>query len=104
MLLAIHLIIVVLFVVLGIVFRRGKASFLIAGYNTMTRAEKAKIDEKKLCRFVSGLMFVLAACWLVVAMSEVFHRLWLLWLGLGLLFAAILVAVVYLNTGDHIKK
>jgi hypothetical protein len=37
----------------------GKASFLIAGYNTASRKEKEKYDEKKLCRVMgSGLAII----------------------------------------------
>ncbi len=51
MLLMIHFIFVALFVILGIIFLCGKGSFLIAGYNTASKVEKEKIDEKQLCRF-----------------------------------------------------
>ena len=44
MLLTIHLLIVALFVVLGLVFRKGKGAFLIAGYNTASKAKKDGID------------------------------------------------------------
>ncbi|MBL4933195.1 DUF3784 domain-containing protein [Clostridium paridis] len=42
--------IVALFLVLTITFLSGKGGFLIAGYNTSSKEEKAKYDEKKLCR------------------------------------------------------
>ncbi|MDD7794361.1 DUF3784 domain-containing protein [Clostridium sp. 'White wine YQ'] len=42
--------IVALFLVLTITFLSGKGGFLIAGYNTASKEEKAKYDEKKLCR------------------------------------------------------
>ena len=66
MLLAIHLGMTLMLVILGIVFSKGKGAFLIAGYNTASKAEKQKTDEKKLCKFMGRLMFLLAACWLVL--------------------------------------
>ena len=39
MLLAIHLVMIMVFVILGIVFLNGKGAFLIAGYNTASKAE-----------------------------------------------------------------
>ena len=36
----------------GFIVRFMKASGLIAGYNTMSKEEKAKYDEEKLTRFV----------------------------------------------------
>jgi hypothetical protein len=38
---------------------RGKWSWIIAGYNTSTEAEKRKYDEKKLCRTVGFLMLTM---------------------------------------------
>ena len=47
MLLAIHGAVVGALVLLGIIFLKGKGSFLIAGYNTASKAEKEKIDDKE---------------------------------------------------------
>ena len=52
MLLAIHLVMIMVFVILGVIFLNGKGAFLIAGYNTTSKAEKQKTDEKKLCSFM----------------------------------------------------
>ena len=54
--LIVHLVVAGIFLVLGTVFAFGKGAFLIAGYNTASAEEKAKYDEKKLCRAVSKLM------------------------------------------------
>ena len=104
MLLVIHGICIALFLALGLVFSRGKGAFLIAGYNTASAAEKEKIDEKKLCRYMAKLMFVLAACWGVIASSELFHAMWLLWLGQILFFGVVIGGVICLNTGNRLKK
>lgn len=104
MLLAIHGMCIALFLVLGLAFKRGKGAFLIAGYNTASATEKEKIDEKKLCRYMAKLMFVLAACWAVIAASELFHAMWLLWLGLILFLGVVIGGVIRLNTGDRLKK
>lgn len=48
MLLLIHGIIAGVLILLGVLFLNGKGSFLIAGYNTASKAEKEKMDEKKL--------------------------------------------------------
>ena len=63
MLLAIHCGMILLFLLLGLVFSQGKGAFLIAGYNTASQAEKAKYDEKALCRCMGKLMFALAGTW-----------------------------------------
>ena len=104
MLLTIHLLITASLLVLGLIFRMGKGAFLIAGYNTASRAQKEQIDEKKLCRYMSRLMFVLAGCWLIITACEVFGKIWLLWLGWGLFLISVVFGVIYINTGGRIKK
>lgn len=47
-----------LFALLAIPLLMGRGSFLIAGYNTASEEEKAKYNEKKLCR----TMGVFCAC------------------------------------------
>ena len=102
--LAIHLIVAAFFVVLGVVFLRGKGTDLISGYNTASVEEKMKTDEKKLCRFMGKLMFALAACWLVAASSEVFHTKALLGAGIVLFLVVIIVGLIYANTGHRFEK
>jgi hypothetical protein len=104
MLLAIHLVVVAIFVGLGIVFLNGKGSFLIAGYNTAPKAEKEKIDEKKLCHDTGKLMLVLAGCFLVIAASDLLGKVWLLWGGLALFVLAAIGGVIWINTGNRLKK
>jgi hypothetical protein len=70
---------------------------LIAGYNTTSPAEKAKVHEEQLCKYMGRLMFLLAVCWLVIALSTLLDRLWLLWLGLGLFLAACMGGIVFIH-------
>ena len=104
MLLFFHLATMVLFIVLGIVFLCGKGAFLIAGYNPLPSEGKAKVDEAKLTKFMGKLMFALAACWLVVASSEVFQTMLLFWIGFGLFSITAIVGAVYANTGDRFRR
>ena len=102
--LIVHLVVAGIFLVLGTVFAFGKGAFLIAGYNTASAEEKAEYDEKKLCRAVSKLMFALAACCVVAALSEIFKNMVFLWIGIALFAVVIVVGVVWVNTGDRCKK
>jgi hypothetical protein len=104
MLLAVHFLVVAVFVLLGVVFLNGKGLFLIAGYNTASKAEKETIDETKLCRYTGKLMFVLAGCFLVIAASDFTGRLWLMWVGLALFLIAVIGGVIWMNTGNRLKK
>lgn len=104
MLLIIHLVMMTLFIVLGIVFMSGKGAWLIAGYNTSSAYEKSRTDEKALCRFMGKSMFALAACWIPVCLSAVLDKIWLLWAGQGCFLAAVIIIVVYANTGNRFRK
>lgn len=86
MLLVIRLLVATSFLVLSVVFSRGKGTSLIAGYNTASPEEKARYDEKRLCRAMSRLMLVLALCWLVIAASALWQPAQ--WIGLALFVAA----------------
>ena len=104
MLLVIHLIMIVVLILFGILFHFGKGSDLIAGYNTLPAEEKATYDVKKLCKYMSKLMFALAACWLIIASSEIFKKMVLQWIGLCLFMIVVLFGVIYMNTGNRFKK
>ena len=104
MLLAVLLVITALFVVLGIIFASGKGAKLIAGYNTASREEKEKIDEKKLQKAMSVVMFVLAGCSLVSAASGIFHVRSLIWIGQAMFAITVITGLIYLNTGNRFRK
>lgn len=104
MLLFLHLATAALFILLGVVFLRGKGAFLIAGHNTLPPGEKATVDEKKLTRFTGKLMFALAACWTLIACSEIFHTMLLLWLGLALALITAIAGSIYANTGGRFRR
>ena len=104
MLTAVFLMITGLFAVFGIVFACGKGSGLIAGYNTASAEEKAKYNEKNLCKAMSVLMFALAACFLIAALSAVFNIKLLLWISQALFAVAVAAGLIYINTSKQIKN
>ena len=100
----IFIIIFLFFALLGFLLRKGKGLSLVAGYNTMSKTEKEKIDTDKLARYMSNLMFALAACCLVILCSFIFHKVAFLWIGFAAILIVIIVGVVYMNTGKRIMK
>lgn len=103
-LLIFHGIVVGLLFMLGIIFFCRKGAFLIAGYNTLSKEEKSHIDEKLLGRFMGKLMFLLAGCWLVIALGGIFNITFLHVIGIVLFVIFIVSATVYANTGNRFKK
>lgn len=54
----IFVIIIGVMLVLSLILLSGKGGFLIAGYNTASKQEKQKYDEKKLCRAVGAFLLL----------------------------------------------
>ena len=52
---------------------------------------------------MSRLMFALAGCWLVIASSEVFKEIALLWIGLALFLVISVFGAVYVNRGCKVR-
>ena len=89
---------VVLFLILGVLFRQGKGKGLIAGYNTMSERERARYDETKLMKIMSRGMFSFACCMALSLAGVLLHRAQLVSAGFGLLAVAAIVLVVLINT------
>ena len=92
-----------LFLVFGILLWNGKCAFLIAGYNTSSKEEKSRYNEKALCRFVAKLMFFCAICMLLFFLAP-YVGTWLMWLTQAVMLIVIIAAVIYANTGNRFKK
>lgn len=58
--------ITILLLIIGIFLLFGKGSWLIAGYNTMNREEKAKYNKKKLCRSVGFNLLIVAVLMIIL--------------------------------------
>lgn len=77
-----------IFALMTIWFWCGRGSWLIAGYNTMSEEEKAKFDEKKLCRGMGvGFGFIT----LLVLVSSIFANV------LPAYFAYIMFALIVID-------
>ena len=93
--------------VLGVIIKLGKASFLIAGYNTSSKEEKEKYDEKALCNFVGNLLFVIAGILLLPVIAIALELAYLAFIAIISTILVLLVAIVaaiYANTGNRFKK
>lgn len=96
----------VLFLI-GALIKYKKVTWLISGYNTAPKKEKEKYDVEKLCRYTGNFIFVLAAIWAATALllfplQEQADTV--VWTGLSVLAAAIVIGIVFLNTGGRVKR
>ena len=103
-LLAINIFVILLFIGFGISFSRGKGINLIAGYNTMSEREKAKLNQKALCSCMAKMMFCLAGTWVVLTIGLQTGRMWLFWVGSVLFLGVIIFFLIYMNTGNRLKN
>ena len=89
---------ILLFLVLGVLFARGRGQKLIAGYNTMSEREREKIDETKLMRIMRNGMFVFAGCMALSLIGALTGIRPLMDLGAVLLVVEAVVLVILANT------
>jgi len=96
--------VIAILAVIAINLLRGKGAFLIAGYNTMGSAKRARYDEKALCRAVGWLLIAISFCFALIPIGVQFNLLWLVFTGIALTLAVSLGFVVYANTGKRFLK
>ncbi|WP_227397048.1 DUF3784 domain-containing protein [Jeotgalibacillus aurantiacus] len=100
----VNFIVMIPLLTMAIVLSKGKGAFLIAGYNTMPKSEKAQYDETAICKFMGRVLYVISFSVFLMGLSELIEQQTLLIIGLALLFSTIIFTLVYSNTGDRFKK
>lgn len=75
----------------------GKGSFLIAGYNTASKEEKERYDEKKLCRVMGLCMLPLSL--LMIAMFAFINVLpaFFIWIFGAAILIDVIVMIILVN-------
>ncbi|GKU24165.1 DUF3784 domain-containing protein [Clostridium folliculivorans] len=96
--------IIVLFIVLGIVFSLGKGAFLISGYNTLSKEEKAKYDTEALCKFMGKSMFMLAFSVFLWGLSTLLNQHFVFVIGFILFIGTVIFLIIYTNTNNRFRK
>lgn len=95
---------IVLFLALGVLFINGKASFLIAGYNTMPAEEQQRYDIESLAKFMGKIMFSVSGGLVLIMLSEMVDAVALSVVGTILIVASSIFALVYTNTKNRFRK
>ncbi len=93
-----------LFLILSLVLLSGRGAWLIAGYNTMSPEEKARYDEKALCRSTGWMLLAMTACWGLLCLGLALDIVLLQGLGMLLFLASALIGCVTLNRSTKIRK
>lgn len=96
-----------IFAILGILLKFGKGSFLIAGYNTMSKEEKEVYDKKALCNFMGNLMLFFAGLVLLNVVADVFNLAYFTQINTIspiIIVVVIIAIIIYTNTGNRFMK
>ena len=88
----------IIFAVLSVVLISGHGSWLISGYNTASKEEKAKYNEKKLCRTMGFGMSVIAILALTMGLLENILSAFFVYIALGIILVDVVVIIILENT------
>lgn len=88
----------VIILMLSILWLSGHGSGLISGYNVAPEDEKAKYDEKRLCRTMGIGMSVIAVCILISALFENILPASFVYIFIGVIIIDIITIIIVANT------
>ncbi|WP_342527218.1 DUF3784 domain-containing protein [Chryseomicrobium sp. FSL W7-1435] len=100
----INLLVIIPLLILAVYLSQGKGAFLIAGYNTMPKEEKAKYDEVALCKFRGKVLYGICFSLVLLSLSEWLEIPALLWMGIALMIGLLVFTLVYSNTGNRFRQ
>ena len=91
-------IIFVIFAVLSINLLSGHGSWFISGYNTASKEEKEKYDEKKLCRTMGIGMSIISILILIMGLFESVLPAFFVYIAVGIIVVDVVVIIILGNT------
>lgn len=87
-----------IFAVISIILISGHGSWFISGYNTASKEEKKKYDEKKLCRTMGIGMAVISILILIMEVFEDVLPVSFVYISVGIILIDCLVIIIVSNT------
>ena len=97
--------ITILLFALGWLVRVKKTTWLISGYNTSSKEDKAKYDIDKLTKHVGSFLYILGFIWGVMAVLGIIFTSEIdtvMISGMIVLTITIVCGVIWLNTGNRV--
>lgn len=88
----------IVFAILSAVLISGHGSGLISGYNTASKEEKAKYNEKRLCRTMGIGMAVIAFLILISGLFENMLPASFVYVLIGVIIADVIIVIILSNT------
>jgi hypothetical protein len=90
--------------IMTILFLLGKGAFFIAGYNTLSKEQKARYNEKRLCRLFGAVMLSVTLVLFVFALYDGDAPNSLSWLMPWGIIIPVVVALILANTKYVVDK
>ena len=89
-------------IIISIILLTGRGSFLLAGYNTMSKEKKAQYDTKALCKFMGKIFLPIG----ILAPFAGIERIasWFIWVWIAVMVVLLIFTLIYANTGNRFKK
>ena len=91
-------------IIMAIFLFAGKAPFLIAGYNTMPKEEKAKYDERAMGKFFGKILLPVGILCPCLTLADIYNAAWLAWLFWVMTLGISFFAIIYCSTGNRFRK
>ena len=91
-------------VAIAIIMLTGRGARLIAGYNTLSKDEKEKINETQLSKFMGKILLPIGLILNGITVGVICKIWWLSIIVMSVVVALIIIAAIYCNTGNRFKK
>ena len=91
-------------IALSVVLLMGKGAWLIAGYNTLSKEEKAKYDSVALCKFFGKYLLSVALLMPAIPIGGILQINWLAAVFIAYVLISAIFVIAYCNTGNRFKK
>lgn len=97
-------IIILLLIALSAVLLMGKGAGLIAGFNTLSKEEKAQYDGAALSKFIGKYLLSIGLLMPAIPLGAVLKIHWLIVVYVAYMLISTIFVMVYCNTGNRFKK
>jgi len=93
-----------LLLTLSMVLRSGRGSFLISGYNMLSKEEKAKYNEKALCHYIGNMLLIIDVLLVPAVIAGLYDITWISLVVFTMIIVITVGGIIYVNTNSKFKK
>lgn len=98
------IVIILLFSGLTILFFSGRGVMLIAGYNTSSLEERAKVNEVNLCKDMGKMMLGITFSLVFYIPGVLYNKDSYFIFGTVLMLIVLIIGMIYMNTGNRYEQ